>query len=176
MRRTTTILLVIGMVAALAGAADARGRGMGRGPGCGMGPCMGMAPLSADSSGMSAELREKLQKEHAVLMEATLDLRADLFKKSERLQMLLGDPKAKDDDIMKLHQEIHALRGQLASKHLQHMLKVRKDMPEGFLPRMMGPCGGMCGMCGMPAGFMGDGMRGFRHGGGGCCGRMPMTQ
>jgi len=189
MRRATVLFLVFGMVALAATASDARGHRAGSGPqGCGMGACMAMCPMQGDSSGMSKELMDKIEKDRQVLMTETLGIRTQLFEKTERFQMLMSDSKAKDEDILKMQQEIHALKGQLAQKHLQHMLKIRKELPEGARQGCMmmgpgcgmGPCGGMGGMgaCGgmgpMDKGPMhGRGMgKGMEPGQRGCCGPM----
>jgi hypothetical protein len=119
----------------------------------------------ADSSGMSKELMEKIAKERQTLMMETLSIRTQLFEKTERFQLMMGDSKAKDDDILKLQQEVHSLKGQLAQKHLQHMLRIRRDLPEGTRPGCcfmgegcnMGLCGGMD--------RMGPGAMAGRHGG-----------
>lgn len=159
MRRASVLFLALGMIALVATTSDARGaRGDGRRHGMGIGPMWG------DSSGVSPEVLASIQKAEAEFMEETLDLRTQLFNKTERFQLLMNDPETEDDEILKLHQEIHSLRGQLGQKHLQHMLQIRKDLPEGMRPgflrgacREMG-CGGGRGGCAMHGRGMGQGM------------------
>ncbi len=152
MRRTMLVLLAAVLVAGLVSTSDARGHRGGRG--CGpMPPC----PAWMDSSVLPTDVRDRIAKERQAFEAETVDLRADLFKKVERMRLLMADASSKDDDIMKLHQEIQALQGQLAKKRLEHILKVRKILPEGIRGRPhlfgWGPgCGGMGPCCCMGMG------------------------
>ncbi|MBN1423196.1 periplasmic heavy metal sensor [Candidatus Fermentibacteria bacterium] len=161
MKRTTLILLMAALVASMAATADARGPRGGRG-GCDM----GMGPGWGDFSEVTAEVRAKIQDQRRLFQEDTITQRAQLFEKAERLRLLMSSSDSKDADILKLHQEIHDLRGEIAKKGLQHMLKIRKDLPEG----MRAGCHMMAGACGMGCGPMdGSNMGGSRMGRGMQC-------
>lgn len=162
MKRTTVVFLMAALVVTMAATSEARGPRGGRGgrSGCDMG--MGMGPWCSDSSGVTEEVRVKIQEQRRLFQEATITQRAQLFEKAERLRLLLSSSDSKEADILKLHQEIHDLRGQIAKVGLQHMFKIRKDLPES----MRAGCHLMGGDCCTGGGPMG----GSRMGGAMPCG------
>lgn len=160
-------LVLIAAMAATAYAQPGKGRraiapdGDGLFPGC---------PVNLD---LSAEQKVKIQEQRRAFFKDTADLRADIFKKRQELDILMLEPTVDAEQAKKIQDGISSLRAQMAQKRLQAQLNTRavltpeqiKLLPPGC-NMGIGPGGRGCGM-GPGAGRGGRGGRRGPGGGGG---------
>lgn len=131
----------------------------------------GLFPGCRVDLNLSAEQKVKIQEQRTAFFKDTADVRADIFKKEQELDILMLEPAVDVEKAKKIQDEISGLRGQMAQKRLQAQLNTRAVLtPEqikllppgsnlGFGP---GRGGGM----GPGAGKGGRGGRGQGGGGG----------
>jgi len=166
MKRSVLLVTLVGLSLLAASVVDARGFGKGR-YGDGKGPF----------EDLDQEVVAKIQDMRTEFMKSTVDLRTELYGAEQTFKLVLMDAGASDNEIMEAFEKVQDLKTELGERRMEHMLKVRKEVPEdvrGMLPHM-GMHHGMGGR-GMRGGRMGDahGM-GRGHLGGGGFGSCPYS-
>lgn len=140
--KTGKIFMVVAIVAVFAIAATAFagwGRGHG-GYGYHMGPGYGMhrgwddGPRGYGGQGYQSDMSDgdiaKLDKQRQAFVEATSDLRENLYQKELELRSELAKPEPDAKKAAGLQKEISGLEGELDQKRLDQRLKMKKDFPQ----------------------------------------------
>ena len=131
--------LLVATLLVLTGIADTAiaGRGMGYGQRGGYSGYIG--DLSEDDI-------KAIDKERRAFFEATRDLRQDMYRKELELQTELAQKNPDAKKAAALQEDISKLESEFDQKRLDHMMKMRKIVPEAGMmgpgmmgPRMMGP-------------------------------------
>ncbi len=131
--------LLVATLLVLTGIADTAiaGRGMGYGQRGG---------YSGDTGDLSEDDIKAIDKERRAFFEATRDLRQDVYRKELELQTELAQKNPDAKKAAALQEDISKLESEFDQKRLDHMMKMRKIVPEAGMmgsgmigPRMMGP-------------------------------------
>ena len=124
---------------------------------------------------LSEDEIKKLDEERTAFIEATKGLRQDVYQKKLELASELAKQNPDAAKAAALQKEISDVKAQLAQKHLDHFLRIRKINPDfgrgfgggGWMgPEMMGSGmmhPGMMGSGMMHPGMMGRGGHGYRE-------------
>ena len=129
-----TTPLIVATLLVLLGIADtaSAGRGMGYGHRGG---------YSGYAGDLSEDDIKAIDKERRAFFEATRDLRQDMYRKELELQTELAQKNPDAKKAAALQEDISKLESTFDQKRLDHMMEMRKIVPEAGImgPGMMGP-------------------------------------
>lgn len=163
------VLVVIGIVGMGVNAFAGRGYGRGSwGAQGGYGPCWGAGP----EAGINPEDFQKLQEQRSRFFEETAELRQQIQQKRLALRYELAKKEVDPATAKTIQSELSALEAQMDEKRIDHVIEMKKLVPnagDGYMGAgpgygrgwHRGPGGGMMGF-GPGGGMMGSGP------GGGC--------
>ncbi len=123
------VLLAPGMGRAQPADAPPMGPGRGMGPGMGMGPgsdCGGGPRSWIDQLDLSPEQQIRLEELRLEHRKAQIALRGKIAAARAELEVLLLDPEASRDAVLKAGEKIADLRSRAAQQNLAHRMDVRE--------------------------------------------------
>ncbi len=150
MRRTHIFALVMGLTVLPLLSAEAQGFGKG----------MGRGSDATIQEQLAPEVREKIADLRLDFLNETVDQRTELNGEVEKMHLLMRDPDVTDKDLLAAHEKVQELKTRLGKQRFEHMLTIRKELPEELRGKGLG-----LGRRGEMSGGSGHGKRGQGFGG-----------